>query len=979
MREQVKININGNEVEVSSELTIRQASLLQGVEIPTFCYDDRLKPYTSCFICVVEVEGARGMIPACSTKVTPGMVIHTDSKKVVDTRKMALDLLLSDHAGDCIAPCEATCPANVDIQGYIAHVSNGDFEAATRLIKESNPLPVVCGRICPHPCESQCRRALVDEAVAINPLKRFSAEYELRMGPFMPETAADSNKKVSIVGGGPAGLSAAYFLRQMGHEVHLFEALPELGGMVRYGIPRFRLPWDKLDGEIRSIIDLGVKVHLNQKLGRDFTIESLKKEGSDAVLLAIGAHKASPMWVDNEDLPGVIGGIDFLRKAVLGEEIELGKRVVVIGGGDTAMDCSRVAKRLGADVTLLYRRSQAEMPALQHEQDETTGEGVEFRFLTAPLAVLEKDGRASGLKVTTMELGEPDASGRRRPIPVEGSEEEIPYDLIIAAIGQKPDLSCVEGELDQPEGTKWSTFVYDEKVMTTTVEGVFTAGDCAFGPDTVIRAIGEGKKAALAIDLFVSGVKVELKKEYVHTRGWLEDLDMADYSPRFVHKRRALETTHPAEVRMANSGYDPINIGIGEAQALAESSRCIECGCNAKFDCDLRLYSTEYNASASKLAGDCRKYEEDKRHPLIKFEGDKCITCGSCVRICDEFRGISALSFVQRGFSTKVAPNFEDPLQDTDCDTCGMCIDLCPTGAIAHNTSKEFGPWATEHVTTTCTSCSRGCALEVHSKYGIITKVTSVEGDIVNEASICKEGRFSHHLQSRLYPEPVHDLESKLEKAKNILSSSRDISVLISSNLTVETIFAAKSMVDSCGGQLYFAPGEMLEQSKFSKAKIEGQANIAFLERMGAKSWDSPESDCYVFIGIAAQSDLPSSKIIVFGDQDIGADVVLPMSDPLRMEGAFLIDRGDLALLKTNLPIANSESLYHLLSQLSGNLFESITDLRKLLVSEVIEFEGLQYDSLKRLIPTTLKPVLANVATDARGKGFEEFLVEKFQ
>lgn len=979
MSEQVKIIINGKEIEVPSGYTLRQASLLQGIEIPTFCYDDRLKPYTSCFICVVEVEGARGMIPACSTKVTPGMVIHTDSETVLDTRKMALDLLLSDHAGDCIAPCEATCPANVDIQGYIAHVSNGNFEAATRLIKESNPLPVVCGRICPHPCESRCRRGLVDEAVAINPLKRFSAEYELKMGPFMPETGKDTSKKVSIVGGGPAGLSAAYFLRQMGHEVHIYEALPELGGMVRYGIPRFRLPWDKLDGEINSIINLGVHVHLKQKLGKDFTIESLKKEGSDAVLLAIGAHKASPMWIDNEGLPGVIGGIDFLRKAVLGEEIELGKRVVVIGGGDTAMDCARVAIRLGAEVTLLYRRSQAEMPALQHEQDETTGEGVEFRFLTAPLAVIEREGRASGLKVTTMELGEPDSSGRRRPVPVEGSEEEIPFDLIIAAIGQKPDLSCVDGETEQPEGTKWSTFVYDEKVMATTVKGVFTAGDCAFGPDTVIRAVGEGKKAAQAIDLFVSGVTVELKKEYEHSRGRLEDLDMADYSPRYVHKRRAFETTHSAEVRMANDGYDPINVGIDEAQALAESSRCIECGCNARFNCDLRNYSTDYNASANKFAGDCRKYEEDIRHPLIKIEGDKCITCGSCVRICDEFRGISALSFVQRGFATKVAPNFEDPLQNTDCDACGMCIDLCPTGAMACNTGKEFGPWLTETVITTCTSCSRGCALEVHSRDGVITKVTSVEGDPVNDASICKEGRFSHHLLGRLSRESSQNLDSNLIKAKNLLGSSKITAVVVSSNLTVEVVFAAKKLAESKGGQLYYVSGESRQQSKFSKAKKEGEANLAFLKRLGAEPWNGPHADCYVFVGIATRIDSSPAKIIAFGNLNIKADVFLPFTDPLRSEGAFLTDTSDLAILKTNLPVSSNQTLHNLLSCLSGDSLKSIADLRASLVAEITELEGLRHDPIGRLVSTKLEPILANVATDGRGLEFEEFLTQKFQ
>ncbi|MCG8375624.1 MAG: FAD-dependent oxidoreductase, partial [Chlorobiales bacterium] len=426
MSDIVTIILNDKEVQVLAGATIREVAEANGIHIPTFCYDDRLKPYASCFLCVVEVEKAKGLLPACSTQVTPGMVIRTDSEKVRIARKMALELLLSDHAGDCIAPCETTCPAHIDIQGYIAHISNGNPEAAVRLIKKSNPLPVVCGRICPHPCESQCRRGLVDEPVSINPLKRFASEYELQKGAYLPETAPDSGKRVAIVGGGPAGLSAAYYLRQMGHAVVIFEALPELGGMVRYGIPRFRLPWDLLDNEIQAILDLGVEVRTGKKLGEDFSIDSLKKDGFDAVLLAIGAHLAKPMRVENDDAEGVIGGIDFLRKVVLAEQVDVGKNVAVIGGGDTAMDCARVARRLGADVTLLYRRTQAEMPALPMEQDETMEEGVEFRFLTAPTeVVVDEKGRATHLRVISMKLGDPDESGRRRPVPVEGSEEDL--------------------------------------------------------------------------------------------------------------------------------------------------------------------------------------------------------------------------------------------------------------------------------------------------------------------------------------------------------------------------------------------------------------------------------------------------------------------------------------------------------------------------------------------------------------------------
>ncbi len=978
MSENVTITLNGKEIEVAATATIREAAKSQGIDIPTFCFDDRLKAYTSCFLCVVEVEKARNMIPACSTTVTPGMVIRTDTEAIKTTRKMALDLLLSDHSGDCIAPCEDTCPSNVDVQGYIAHISTGNFPAAVKLIKERNPLPVICGRICPHPCESQCRRGLVDEPVAINPMKRFSSEYELEHGPFLPETSPDTGKKVAVVGGGPAGLSAAYFLRQQGHAVDIYEALPELGGMTRYGIPRFRLPWDKLDKEVSAIIDLGVKVHHNQRLGKDFTIEDLKKNGADAVLLAIGAHKAKKMRVKNEDIPGVIGGIDFLRKVVLGEEVNVGKKVAVIGGGDTAMDCCRVAKRAGAeDVTLLYRRSQEEIPALQHEQDETIEEGVDFRLLTAPVEVLEENGKAKGLKVITMKLGDPDESGRRRPEPVDGSEEDLEFDLIIAAIGQDPDLSCVIGEKEEPEATKWNTFKYDEKSMVTSVDGVFTAGDCAFGPDTVIRAVSEGKQAAKAINLYFSGVKVEIKKEYQITAGRLKDLNMADYSPRYVHKKRALESTHPADVRMASGGYDAINVGLDEAQALAEASRCIECGCKARFDCDLRNYSTEYGIGNVKYTGDRRKYEVDTRHPLVCIEADKCITCASCVRICREAREISALSFVNRGFVTKVAPNFEDPLQNTDCDACGMCIDVCPTGATAENTGKEYGPWVTDMINSTCTSCPRGCAIKVHTKEGLITKVQSVDNDPVNGAMICREGRFSNHLQDKTIALSENELQEQLNSARGLLDNAGKLAVIVSPKLTVETLFTAKSLCDAKNGTLYYLSGEKAEPNKFPYAKLKNSANVSLLNKIGAKPWDNPDTDCIMLVGAYLETKpQDSTNVITMSNfkNGVAPDAQIPLADPLRSEGAVINDDGHLAFLKSNLPVDKNLTSNALLANLGGlSGFDDTASIRKQLVETVPELSALVDNNDGRIVKTDLSPEIVNVAPDCREVAFAKY------
>ncbi len=970
MSDTISITLNGQAVEAPAGATIREVAESQGIHIPTFCHDDRLKPFASCFLCVVEVKGARGLLPACSTRVAPDMEIQTDSEQVTSSRKMALDLLLSDHAGDCIAPCEATCPANIDIQGYIAHIANGDPEAAVRLIKERNPLPVVCGRICPHPCESECRRGLVDEAIAINPLKRFASEYDLEVGPFMAEAGPETGQRVAVVGGGPAGLSAAFYLRRMGHAVEIFEALPELGGMARYGIPRFRMPWDKMDKEIGAIIGMGVKVHFNQRLGRDFTITDLKSQGFGAVLLAIGAHKPKPMRVENEETEGVIGGVDFLREVVLGNITDVGKKVAVIGGGDTAMDCARVSRRLGAEVTLLYRRTQAEMPALPIEQHETIEEGVEIRFLTAPTkVVLDDNGRARGLEVITMELGEPDDSGRRRPVPKEGSEEVLEFDTIIPAIGQDPDMSCVHDDPAKPETTRWNTFVYDEKTQVTDQEGVFAAGDCAFGPDILIRAIGEGRRAALAIDLHLKGAQVKLTKPYAISRGRLADLDMADFSPRFVHKKRALESTHPSEKRLADP-WGAINIGLERAQAMAEATRCIECGCQARFDCDLRKYSSDYGASESLFAGANRKYEVDNRHPLIRIEADKCITCGSCVRVCSEVRNIHALSFIQRGFSTRIGPNFEDPLQTTGCDACGMCTDVCPTAAITLNTSKECGPWIWQTERTTCTACDRGCGLDVHTAEGKVVKVQSVDGDPVNGAVICAEGRFSYQLMNQVDGKAAGDPA----KARELLANAKAPAIVVSPRLTVEQIYAAATLARNSNGSLHYLAGDA--EASAGNGKVKGEANLALLNRLGATPLGDHNADCIVSVGAGVtKAQAGKAALIALATPGAAADgdQILPLADALTIDGAVLNRDGALGILRGSLQDAADPAGLATLATLQGSELE-LAAVRSALAAEVPELAVITKLNGERLTASGLTPELGGVTPDARESAFQAHL-----
>ncbi|MFC1745928.1 FAD-dependent oxidoreductase [Candidatus Riflebacteria bacterium] len=981
MIEQINITLNGKKIQVPGDKTILEIAGMQGIDIPTFCSEHRLKPFASCFVCVVEVEKSEKLLPACSTQVQPGMVIFTNSEKVISTRKMALDLLLSDHAGDCIAPCQEACPAHTDVQGYVAHIANGDFEAAVRLIKEHLPLPIVCGIICPNPCEYQCRRGLVDEPIAIRSVKRMAARYDLQYGPFLPPTSEDTGRKVVIIGGGPAGLAAAYFLRQMGHEVHIYEALSALGGMTRYGIPRFRLPWDELDSEIRSIIDLGVKVHTNMKLGRDFSLEDVKKGGADAILLAIGAHKSKPMRVKNENTPGVIGGVDFLRGVVLGERIHTGKNVAVIGGGDVAMDCARVARRLNARVTILYRRTQKEMPALVHERVETKEEGVRFRYLTAPLEVISEDGRAKALKVQKMELGEPDDSGRRRPVPIPGSEETLEFDLIISAIGQEADLSCLENvdEALKPETTRWNTIVYDSKNMTTSIPGVFTAGDCAFGPDTVVHALGEGRIAAQAIHLYLNDAKIEFRKEYTISRGRIEELKSEDFAPRFAHKKREREITHPSEKRLANGGYAPINTPLTDIQAVAECSRCIECGCMARFDCKLRDYSTEYGATEKNLAGKKREYEKDKRHPLIQLETDKCITCANCIRVCSEVRKISALTLVERGFTTHPAPNFEDPLQSTDCDACGMCIDICPTGAIAQNTGKEFGPWPANKTISACISCGRGCTLEIFSAEGEIIRTKSVAKSPINNGILCAEGRFSYQLLNTvdddflLYSEKVE--KAVIEK----IVAAKKIAIILSPWMTIEDHFSSWKFAGAKKATLYYCPDNSKEDEKFPHSKLQGRANLALLHRLGVEPWQTKlkkDFDCIIAIQAFVAEMVPENKLIAISSYPAAKKVLhqLPLADPLESIGLFLNIDGKLSILNSYVEGKNP-LLGEVLAKLS-NIPElaDISFLREELSKKVPELSNITAENNNLLIDTDLEPEISTVALDCRGIAFSKYL-----
>ncbi len=480
---------------------------------------------------------------------------------------------------DCVAPCQATCPAQINIPAYIDAIGRGKYEDAVRIIKEANPFPLVCGRVCPHVCESVCRRQDADEAVNINHLKRFAADYELHSGKrIVPAKLPATGKRIAIVGGGPAGLTCAFYLARLGHSVKVFEAMPKPGGMLLYGIPEYRLPKKTLAWEIQGILDLGVELECNVKLGEHFTLADLEEQGFDAVFLGVGAWASRRLGLDGEmEFKGVASGTECLIKRGLNEETPVGKNVIVVGGGNTAMDAARTSWRLGADnVYLLYRRSRKEMPANDIEVIEGEHEGIQYRFLAAPTALKGDGDDLTHMEFLKMELGEPDASGRRRPVPVEGSETDIEVDNIFSAIGQSPDLTCIDDDpkVEDLERTRWNSVLVNEANGGTNKPGVFSGGDCARGAATAVEAIRDGRFAAAGIHKLVTGEEVAIPPKWYERAPKLPGID-AGVEQEFEKIERAEMVELPVEQRR---NFDEVELGLTEEMARRETARCLQCG-----------------------------------------------------------------------------------------------------------------------------------------------------------------------------------------------------------------------------------------------------------------------------------------------------------------------------------------------------------------------------------------------------------------
>jgi NADPH-dependent glutamate synthase beta subunit-like oxidoreductase/formate hydrogenlyase subunit 6/NADH:ubiquinone oxidoreductase subunit I len=541
-------------------------------------------------------------------------------------------------SGECVklapAPCQMTCPAGLDIPTYVTLIGLGRDAEAIDVIRRDCPFPWVCGLVCTRPCELMCVRARIDTPISIKTLKGFAAERAMSQGSYKnPQKDPDKNRKVCVIGAGPGGMSAAYYLALKGYGVRIIEQQSVAGGMLLLGIPRYRLPREVIDREVAMLKNLGIEFQFSTRFGQDTTFEKLKTEGFEAFFLAVGAHKSFKLGVPGEaDFPQVIEAIDFLRDVALGDRQVPGKKAVVIGGGNVAIDAARTCLRLGSEmVTLAYRRTRSEMPADAEEVEQAEEEGIRFEFLNIPEEIIGSPGRVEGLRCLQARLVTKEGQDRKYPVPIEDSEFMIDADVIICAIGQQVDADCLAA-VNGLDWTRRKTINVNMVTMETSLEGVFAAGDAVTGPATVIEAIGGGKRAAESIDRYLEGIPQPKMPPVPTRRGRIEYLEVTAGSKMTI-KRPDMPLLN---IYRRRTTFQQAELGYPEDSVREEARRCLRC--------------------------------------------DICLRCGKCIEVCRDKMGVNALQMGYFDFDHPVPTDFR--LTEERCILCGACATNCPTGAM---------------------------------------------------------------------------------------------------------------------------------------------------------------------------------------------------------------------------------------------------------------------------------------------------------
>ncbi|MCF7858408.1 MAG: FAD-dependent oxidoreductase [Candidatus Cloacimonetes bacterium] len=876
----IKININGKEIKVKEGKKILEIANDNGIEIPTLCHDKELAPFGSCWVCAVKVKDRKGFVTACGTEALDGMEIETESEEVKNARKMALELLLSDHYADCEAPCKVACPDNVDVQSYLSLIANGQHQEAVKVIKETLPMPLSIGRVCPAFCEEECRRAIVDEPVAIRQLKRHAADFDiLNKNSYSPKKLPNNGKNIAIIGAGPSGLTCGYYLSNKGYNITVFESAPKAGGWLRYGIPEYRLPKKILDKEIKLMCKNGMKIKYNTRLGNDVSLSSLHKS-YDAVYLAIGAQKALPLRVKGNDLEGCYLGVDFLRDLALGKTIPLDKKVAVIGGGNTAIDCARSAVRLGSNVTLVYRRTRKEMGAAAFEVDAAEEEGIKLLFLTNPVENIGKNGKLKSIKLEKMKLGKPDESGRRRPEPT-GKFIQEDFGSVIAAISQKPNVKFVTKKTNRINDkdlplTRWDTIVADEETQYTGISNIFAGGDFRRGPATAIEAIADGRKAAESIDKFLNDKPLKDPNQLFDSK---KEKQLKEISPEEFEQYEKIPRFPMAELEPKSraSNFLEVETGFAEENALSEADRCLECGCSVNETCDLRNYATKYQINIDPFIGEKNKHPIDDSHPFIRRDPNKCINCGRCVRICADVQGPGVLGYIYRGYTTYVAPEFGGSLSKTNCEICGKCIEVCPVGALLpKNTNSKLNPHLCEVTDQNCGLCGTGCNISVSTQANKVTIIEPAKGKSFNERDLCFDGKFGWQIfedKDRITQpfarenDQWHALDKSDQAAEMIvknLQSAKTKMIYISPTSSIEETLLMQHIAKKTGSEI---SSLSIYQSFIDK--------IADTDIYSSNYKDMENADCLVLIGklskvnktIARRLQRKGAKLVVITNE----------------------------------------------------------------------------------------------------------------